>query len=281
MSEMIEENLNSETFGDKPEPTISPIITPIMPSAIKTEPLTNKTTTIQLNSSLNIIAKKPVTINSSIFTIPQQTESATSVSGINQTPSTFSPPNINTNKITLIPLNNLTSIKTTSGTTVPNPPKTFLSSNTKKVFINTSQTTNLINPVTAIFNQSPSGNDKTLNTLTLSKPTNTGTKILTLNSNSPANSSSIIQPISVQLNSPNNNNNSTSSNSNTNTNKIQYVKIVNTGNNTQQLQVHQQTIPNNMTKAIKITTISANNNNSNTTSNISNSPQNTNTVSFP
>ena len=198
-----------------------------------TEPLINRTTTIQLNPSLNIVMKKPPNVlssNSSIFIVPSQNQSANEASNLNQLINAFSPPNSEPkSNLTANKIINLASLKTT--TVVPNSvtgTRNVLAGNTKKVIINTSQSG--CNPITPI---NSTADNKAVNTITLTK------------ASSGSFSNSLNQPISVQL-------------ATANANKIQYVKIVNTGNNTQQVQMHQQTIPATINKAIKITTITSN-----------------------
>lgn len=265
---------------------------------IQPEP-NEKINILQLNNSLNIVNKKPS--SNAVFIVPTTTEDNTSN---NQLMNTFSPLTISThddkkpasNKLNLIPLNlntqsspikiATTPIKSLNETTT----KTILSPlvGSKKVIItsanNTVQTSNLI---------TKTDNKPLISSFNARLPT-TNTKIFTISTQNnlksatqiPINASTTSQPNITSINTT-----SLSNNLNANANKIQYVKIVNTANNTQQIQMHQQTIPTtvsltssnnsnssiNSNKAIKITTISTNTNNNaittTTTNNNANSSQ--------
>jgi CCR4-NOT transcription complex subunit 7/8 len=273
-----------------------------------------KTNVLQLNSSLNIISRKPS--GNTVFIVPQQNTSTDDTESLSQLMSTFSPPSsalvddkkIANNKLTLIPLNlnsqpSHSSIKL-SGSTTPvkslNEPsmKAIISPviSSKKVIISTpsSGLNQAIKTTSVNLSASNSGlNDKPIVTpLNNRLSSATNTKIFTISTQNN------LKTLTQQSSTTNSSNSLPQQNISTinatsitnNPNKIQYVKIVNTANNTQHIQMHQQTIPKTVTttkpallatnnKAIKITTISANTNNNSiitTTTNNSNDNNNNN-----
>ena len=249
-----------------------------------------KTNVLQLNSSLNIISRKPS--GNAVFIVPQQNTSTDDNESINQLANNFSPPSsvlvddkkIASNKLTLIPLNlnsqtSHSPIKLPGSTT---PVKSLNESSmkaiispvigSKKVIISTpssglSQTAIKTTSVNLSASNSGSGDKPIVTPFNNRLSVANNTKIFTIST--PNNLKTLSQQPTVSnsgSSSSSSGNSLTQQNISTinatsitnNPNKIQYVKIVNTANNTQHIQVHQQTIPTTVTPT-KPTSLTANN----------------------